>query len=125
MIDDDHWDKNGKSLLNTIKGTGSFYDMLAPHDVHTSRIGEFNHSRIVISGNHIEHWLNGEMVNQTDLGSTKLNSAIARSKFKAVPRFGERRSGHILLQDHGDEVWFTNIKIRTGTSGSQTKHESR
>jgi hypothetical protein len=114
MIDDDHWDKNGKSLRETIKGTGSFYDMLPPHDVHTAAVGEFNHSRIVLSGTHIEHWLNGKMVGQTDLGSSTMKSAIARSKFRAVPRFGEPKSGHILLQDHGDEVWFKNIKIRTG-----------
>lgn len=113
MIDDEHWAKNGKSLFETIEGTGSFYDMLAPHDVHTAPIGEFNHSRVVISGNHIEHWLNGKRVNQTDLGSSTLKSAIARSKFRAVPRFGEPKTGHILLQDHGDEVWFRSIKIRT------------
>lgn len=113
MIDDEHWDKKGKSLFETIQGTGSFYDMLAPHDVQTAPIGEFNHSRIVISGTHIEHWLNGKKVNETDLGSSTLKSAIARSKFRAVPRFGEPKTGHILLQDHGDEVWFKNIKIRT------------
>ncbi len=113
MIDDEHWDKTGKSLVGTKHATGSFYDMLPPHDVHTAPIGEFNHSRIVLSGNHIEHWLNGKKVAQTDLGSSTLKSAIARSKFKAVPRFGEHKNGHILLQDHGDEVWFKNLKIRT------------
>jgi hypothetical protein len=113
MIDDDHWDKTGKSLRNTMKGTGAFYDMVPPSNVHTMPIGEFNHSRVVVSGNHIEHWLNGEKVVQCDLGSRNMKSAIARSKFKAVPRFGEFKTGHILLQDHGDEVWFKNIKIRT------------
>jgi hypothetical protein len=120
MIDDEHWDPK-HSLLNTMKGTGSFYDMLPPHDVHTAPIGEFNHSRIVISGNHIEHWLNGKKVAQTALGSSTLKSAIARSKFKAVPRFGEHKIGHILLQDHGDEVWFKNLKIRTTTQAATSK----
>ncbi len=112
MIDDEHWDPK-HSLHQTMKGTGSLYDMLPPKGVHTSPVGEFNHSRIVVSGNHIEHWLNGEKVVQTDLGSTTLKSAIARSKFKDVPRFGEYKRGHILLQDHGDEVWFRSLKIRT------------
>jgi hypothetical protein len=119
MVDDLHWDRKGVSQLETIHGTGALYDMLAPKDVHTEPVGDFNHSRIVVSGHHIEHWLNGKLVVQTDLGSSTLKSAISRSKFRDVPRFGEYKRGHILLQDHGDEVWFTNIKIRS------TKHEAR
>jgi hypothetical protein len=118
MIDDERWNPK-QSLHETLQGTGAFYDMLPPHNVHTAPIGEFNHSRIVVSGNHIEHWLNGKKVGATDLASRTLKSAIARSKFRDVPRFGEHKRGHILLQDHGDEVWFKNIKIRT------TKHEVR
>jgi hypothetical protein len=112
MIDDEHWDTK-HSLHETIKGTGAFYDMVAPSNVHTAPIGDFNHSRIVVSPHHVEHWLNGKRVVQCDLGSSNMKSAIARSKFKAIPRFGEFKIGHILLQDHGDEVWFKNIKIRT------------
>lgn len=118
MVDDLHWDRKGVSQLDTKHGTGALYDMLAPHDVQTAPIGDFNHSRIVLSGHHIEHWLNGKLVVQTDLGSSTLKSAIARSKFRDVPRFGEYKRGHILLQDHGDEVWFRSIKIRT------MKHEA-
>lgn len=119
MIDDVHWDPKEKSLFQTIKGTGALYDLLPPHHVHTAPVGDFNHSRIVVSGHHIEHWLNGKLVVQTDLGSSTLKSAITRSKFRDVPRFGEYKRGHILLQDHGDEVWFRSIKIRS------TKNEAR
>jgi hypothetical protein len=120
MVDDKNWDPK-HSQLETIHGTGSFYDMLAPTNVHTAEIGQFNHSRIVVSGDHLEHWLNGQRVVQCDLGSRTMKSAIARSKFKAVPRFGEFKSGHILLQDHGDEAWFRNIKIRTTRQAATSK----
>jgi hypothetical protein len=112
MIDDLGWDPK-HSQFETIHGTGALYDLLPPKGVVTVPLGEFNHSRIVVSGQRIEHWLNGKKVVQADLGSSKLKSAIARSKFKDVPRFGEHKRGHILLQDHGDEVWFRNIKIRS------------
>ncbi|MDB6057499.1 MAG: hypothetical protein JWO95_1343 [Verrucomicrobiales bacterium] len=115
MVDDQNWDPKHPQF-ETVHGTGSLYDVLRPKGVHTSAVGEFNHSRIVVSGQRIEHWLNGEKVVETDLGSTKLKSAIARSKFKDVPRFGEHKRGHILLQDHNDEVWFKNIKIRSTTN---------
>jgi len=47
-----------------------------------------------------------------ELGSPQLKALIAESKYKSIPRFGEVRKGHILLQDHGSEVWFRNIKLR-------------
>ncbi|MDB6024613.1 MAG: hypothetical protein JWM68_836 [Verrucomicrobiales bacterium] len=110
LIDDDnHPDaKNG-----TKRGTASFYDVIpAQEDVHPRPVGEWNQSRIVVHGNHVEHWLNGAKTVQYELGSAETKAAIADSKFKAVKGFGEKVKGHILLQDHGDEVWFRNIKMR-------------
>ena len=75
-------------------------------------IGEINHSRILVKGNHVEHWLNGVEVLQYECGSPEVKAAVAESKFKNTAGFGERAKGHILLQDHNSQVWFRNIKIR-------------
>jgi len=74
--------------------------------------GQFNHSRILVQGEHVEHYLNGTRVLDYELGSAGLKAAIAKSKFKDVSGFGNKIRGHILLQDHGGQVWFQNIKIR-------------
>ena len=97
---------------NTKHGTAAFYDVLAPSGVELRPIGQYNHSRVLVSGNHVEHWLNGRKVLEYELGSPAVLEAVAHSKFKTVPGFGQRLAGHLLLQDHGDEVWFRNIKIR-------------
>ncbi len=94
--------------------TASFYDVLPPHDMHLKPAGEWNHSRVLIQGSHVEHWLNGSKVLEYELGSAAVLAAVAESKFKKVtdPKFGTKFPGHLLLQDHGDEIWFRNIRIR-------------
>ena len=69
--------------------------------------------KCVVKGNHIEHWLNDVKVLEFERGGEKLKQHIAESKFKNTNGFGETAKGHILLQDHGDAVWYRNIKIRT------------
>jgi 3-keto-disaccharide hydrolase len=92
--------------------TAAFYDVLPPAaDKPLRPVGEWNESRVLVRGNHVEHWLNGSRVLQYELGSPELKAAIARSKFKDVPGFGTKIDGQILLQDHGDEVAFRNLKI--------------
>ena len=81
--------------------------------------GEFNDSRIVVNGRNVEHWLNGSRVLTYELGSASLLSAVEKSKFKGIERFGKPQRGHILLQDHGDRVWVRNIRIRPVTGGSK------
>jgi hypothetical protein len=92
---------------------GALYDLIAPNANKTLKpVGEWNSSRLVFRGNHGEHWLNGVKVVEFDLGTPLMDSALARSKYRSIPNFAERRAGHIVLQDHVDEVFFRNLKIR-------------
>lgn len=99
--------------LPTKHVTASFYDVLpttAPVRVRSAP--DFNQSRIVVRGQQVEHWLNGDKVLAYELGSDDVKAAISRSKFRDVPGFGTRLRGNILLQDHGGEVCFRNVKLR-------------
>jgi hypothetical protein len=109
MIDDDHH-PDGKLVKHK---TGDLYDLISSNGrKRVKPIGEWNESRIVFRGNHGEHWLNGEKVVEYDLGTPAMAEAIAASKYKVYPWFGERRRGHVVLQDHGDRVYFRNIRVR-------------
>jgi hypothetical protein len=76
-------------------------------------VGEWNKARIVVKGNQAEHWLNKKKVVEYQWGGSETQKLISESKFKGMPGFAKNSSGHICLQDHGDDVWFRNIKIRT------------
>lgn len=93
--------------------TATFYDVL-PVQVPTKvkPVGEWNQSRLVIRGNQVEHWLNGEKVLAYELGSAETKAALAQSKFKNSPGFGDKIKGHILLTNHKDEAWYRNLRIR-------------
>jgi hypothetical protein len=94
--------------------SGALYDMLAPNGrKQVNPAGQWNRSAIVFRGAHGEHWLNGEKVVEFELRSASFDSAFARSKYRTYPAwFPVRRKGQIVLQDHGDVVWFRNIRIR-------------
>lgn len=112
VLDDDHH-PDAKMGIAGNRTAGSLYDVLpASKDKRLKPVGEFNQTRIIVRGNHIEHWLNGVKTVEFERGSEALKQHIAASKFKTTKGFGETAKGHILLQDHGDEVWFCNIKIR-------------
>ncbi len=108
---DDNGHPDGK--LGAKRQTASFYDVLPPDTSKALRpVGEWNSSRILVRGAHIEHWLNGVKVLEYELGSDEVKAALAASKFKNVPEFGTKIKGHIMLTDHRDECWFRNMKIR-------------
>ena len=74
--------------------------------------GEWNETRIVVQGTHVEHWLNGSRVVAFELGSGDWAERVGRSKFATMPRYGREARGHIALQDHGDWVAYRHIRIR-------------
>jgi hypothetical protein len=92
---------------------GSLYDLIPPNGAkRLVPVGQWNTSRIVFEGSHGEHWLNGAKIVEFDLGTPRMDSLLAKSKYRTIPGFADRRTGHIILQDHNDETYFRDIKIR-------------
>ncbi len=109
QILDDARHSDGK-LLETSAGS-AFALYPAPRGiVHPA--GEWNSARIVVNGNHVEHWLNGQKLLEYELGSAEWQARVANSKFATMPNYGKAGEGYIALQDHGDKVEFRNIRIK-------------
>ncbi|MBC7720777.1 MAG: DUF1080 domain-containing protein [Pedobacter sp.] len=92
----------------------SLYDIFPADSTKkkTNPLGQWNTAKIVSKGQHVQHWLNGILVLEFDRGSEAYLAAVAKSKYKTEPVFGMVEKGKILLQEHGHEVSFRNIKIR-------------
>lgn len=92
--------------------SGSIYDLVAAPDSKSMKpVGEWNQGRIVAKGNSIEHYLNGELVAKVEMGSADWTERFEASKYKKYADFAAS-AGPILLQDHKDEVWFRNVRVR-------------
>ena len=113
QILDDAKHPDAKRGVNGDRTIGSLYDLIpAPKDKKVLPIGEWSHGRILSHGKHVTFWLNGEKTVEFERGSPEFRAAVAASKYHDIPNFGEWADGHILLQEHGTEVSFRNVKIR-------------
>jgi len=109
QILDDKKHSNGKDLLTS---AGSLYAMFPRNENALKPVGEWNEAKIIVQGNHIEHWLNGKLMVKCKIGSDDWNERLAKSKFADWPKFAKNREGHVALQDHNDPVWYRNIRIK-------------
>ena len=110
LDDENHPDaKMGNGTNRTASG---LYDLISPQNKSLNPVGQWNHGRIIFNGTQGEHWLNGQKVLEYELGSARMDSLLAASKYAPIEGFGDKRAGHVVLQDHNDDVWYRNIKIK-------------
>ncbi|MEX0882777.1 MAG: DUF1080 domain-containing protein [Cyclobacteriaceae bacterium] len=112
QIIDDYNYKGIKDDPNGTSSSGAAYLLYAPKNKILHPHGEWNTGKIIARGNKVEHWLNGIKVVSYKRGSKHYLKRKAATKFKDDAKYGELDSGHILLTDHNDKVYFRNIKIR-------------
>lgn len=116
QILDDERHPDAKQGVVGNRTLASLYDLIPSVKVRRGQrpIGAWNSGRIVVyPDNRVEHWLNGYLVVEYKRGTPIYDALVARSKYAKYEDFGMAETGHILLQDHGDEVSFRSIKIRT------------
>ncbi len=118
QILDDHNHPDAEQGKNGNRTVASLYDLIRAESYSKNGsknfkgVGQWNNARIVVRGGHIEHWLNHVKVVEFDRFSQVFAALVEKSKYEIWENFGRLPEGHILLQDHGDEVSFRNIKIR-------------
>ena len=108
-------DRNHPDAKAGIKGNrtlAGLYDLIPPKNKIDNGADKWNTAKIIVNGNKVQHWLNGQMTVEYERGNDAWRELVATSKFKGSPGFGEVKEGRILLQDHGNVVSFKNIKIR-------------
>lgn len=113
QVPDDLRHPDAKLGRNGDRTVGSLYDLIpAAKDKIVRPVGEWNHARIVSQDKHVEFWLSDRRTLKFERGSPAFREAVALSKFKNIPNFREWADGHILLQEHGSQVSFRNVKLR-------------
>lgn len=115
ILDDENfpWMRDGRMQPGDYRTLASLYEIYPAKNKSPKPLGEWNRSRIVAQGKHVEHWLNGSKVVEYERGSDDYRKKVAASKFAQYENFGEEAKGqHILLQDHGSKMAFRNIKIK-------------
>lgn len=112
VIDEEHHPE--REQITGVHKTASLYDLYETKGkIRVKPYGQWNKGRIVSKGSRVTHYLNGKKVLTYDRKDENYKKAVQRSKFKnVVPTFGTIEKGYILLQDHQDEVFFKNIKIK-------------
>ena len=106
---DDAAHHDGKEPLTS---AGALYGLYAAPRGIVKPAGQWNQARVVVKGNHVEHWLNGVKVVDAEMWGPDWDKRHKASKFVEWPPYARAREGHIALQDHGDRVEFRNIKIK-------------
>jgi hypothetical protein len=117
IIDDTHHPDGQKG--GPIRQSGALYNLIPAPDLKEKKLeepGQWNKGRILVQGNHIEHWLNGVKVVEFDLGSPQLQQAIAKATtaklIKPTPTFGRKFKTALVILDEGEEVEFRNLRVR-------------
>ena len=105
-------DKNFPEKLEDWQYTATNYAMNPAPTAVPNPVGEWNHTRIVVNKDHVEHWLNGKKVVEYELYSDDWKKRKLAGKWKDVPTYGQSKKGYITFQNHGSEAWFKNIKIK-------------
>jgi hypothetical protein len=105
-------DNRGPDAIEPARSTASLYSAIAPSPATNPAVGSFNHSRIVVKGDHVEHWLNGVCVVVFDLTSPEAQKIVATNRAKEDAANPMKRDTPISLQNHGTGAWFKNLKIR-------------
>lgn len=95
-----------------LEQAGALYALYPPVQDATKPVGQFNQARLIVNHGKVQHWLNGVKVAEYDMGSEDFKAKVAASKFKRWPQFASSPTGHIALQNHGDDVAYRNLKIR-------------
>lgn len=111
VLDDPAYVAMGTMDMNTHL-TGDNYDLHAAETRHLNPTGDWNTGRILVAGNHVEHWLNGRLTVAYELYSDDWERRVAASKFADEQHYARAAAGSIGLQDHGTPVWYRNLKIR-------------
>jgi len=105
-------DYNYAEKLENWQYSGSNYAMHPPAFLNTRPAGEWNHSKLIVNRGKVEHWMNGKKLVEYEIGSEDWLKRKTEGKWNNVSEYGSVKTGHIALQDHGDEVWFRNMLIR-------------
>jgi hypothetical protein len=90
----------------------ALYALYPPSQDVPKPVGEWNDSRLVVDHGKVQHWLNGVKVVEYEIGSPDFKARVDHSKFRQWPQFASGKTGHIALQNHGNPVWFRDLKIR-------------
>jgi hypothetical protein len=105
-------DTTHRDGLSPLTRAGALYSLYAPTKAAAKRVGEWNALRVRVQQGRVQCWLNGEPVVDVTMGGADWNARVAQSKFARFAQFARVKDGRILLQDHGDPVWFRDIRIR-------------